>query len=165
MIEICRIINLENKLEDLGLLLHDFRQELASLKMRKINYTLADAKQEWKDYSTNEYEIYLAQENNISLGYAILRIFDQTVWLEQIYLSKQERRKGYATKLLEQANRRANDFGKETAFINVHPNNHKMIKFLAKNGYEVLNLIEVRKLYNKEKISTTIQVGDNSFLY
>ncbi len=40
-----------------------------------------------------------------------------------------------------------------------------MIQFLANNGYDVLNLIEIRKLYNKEKIDSSINVGENSFKY
>lgn len=40
-----------------------------------------------------------------------------------------------------------------------------MIAFLRSKGYTVLNLIEIRKPYKDEKLSTTIQVGKNSFDY
>ncbi len=163
--EIMKVNQKDNYIDNLSLLLLDFRHELALLKKRKLNYSLSDAMTEVSEYLKSDYEIYIAVNSEIPIGYAILKMFDETVWLEQLYVVKPERRNSVATSLLEIANKRAGDYGKETAFIHVHPNNQKMIKFLAKNGYDVLNLIEVRKLYNKEKIETSIKVGENSFLY
>lgn len=48
--------------------------------------------------------------------------------------------------------------GQETVFNYMHLNNDRMIAFLRSKGYTVLNLIEIRKLYKDEKISTTIKV-------
>lgn len=165
MIQIKKLSLDDDYNNDLCFLLFEFRHELALLKKRKLNYSLSDAKTEVSEYLKSDYEIYIAVNSKIPIGYAILKMFDETVWLEQLYVVKLERRNSVATSLLEIANKRAGDYGKETAFIHVHPNNQKMIKFLAKNGYDVLNLIEVRKLYNREKIETSIKVGDNSFLY
>jgi len=166
MVEIIRIIGITEAFNyDITPLLVNFRQELALLKNRQLNYSLADAKAELSDYFSSDYEVFIALESHEVIGYAILRVFDETIWLEQIFVQKDKRRKSVASKLLNIANKRANYYGKETAFINVHPNNHKMIKFLAKNDYNVLNLLEVRKLYNNESTKTKIQVGENSFLY
>lgn len=153
------------KIPTLPELIYDFRHELARLKKKKLNYSLEDATSESNEMLAKDYELYITYQDEKAIAYALLRIFDATVWLEQIYVTKTERRSGIASELLDIANKRANDFGKETAFVNVHPNNDKMIKFLASNGYEVLNLLEIRKLYNKEKIASNIKVGNNSFLY
>jgi len=40
-----------------------------------------------------------------------------------------------------------------------------MIEFLRKNGYSVLNLIELRKPYSGEVLSRKIQVGEHEFDY
>lgn len=165
MLKINKITCKEARLDDLASLLYYFRHELALLKERKLTYSRDDAKEELSDYFTSEYEVYLADKGDKAIAYCILRVFDKTVWLEQLFVLEEARRNKYAGKLLSIANQRANDLGKETAFINVHPNNHKMIKFLASNDYDVLNLIEVRKLYNKEKINSKINVGENSFKY
>lgn len=166
MIEIIKIIGIhEADNYKIAPLLVAFRKELALLKKRKINYDLADAKTELADYFPCDYEFYIALKAKCVIGYAILKVFDETVWLEQLFVEEAERRNSVATKLLNIATKRANDYGKETAFINIHPNNDKMISFLNKNGYNVLNLIEVRKLYNNEAITTNIKVGDKSFLY
>lgn len=165
MIKINKIKLIEDRLGDLSKLLYKFRHELAQLKNRRLSYSLLDAKEELSDYFTPEYEVYLADKAGKAVAYIILRVFDNTVWLEQLFVLEAERKHKYATSLLKIANQKAIDYGKETAFINVHPNNHKMIQFLANNGYDVLNLIEIRKLYNKEKINSKINVGENSFKY
>ena len=41
----------------------------------------------------------------------------------------------------------------------------RMIEFLRSKGYTVLNLIEIRKPYKDEKISTTIKVDKHTFDY
>ena len=46
--------------------------------------------------------------------------------------------------------------GEDTVYNFVHPNNEGMIRFLASKGYTVLNMIEVRKPYKGEKLTTTI---------
>ena len=40
-----------------------------------------------------------------------------------------------------------------------------MIAFLRKRGYTVLNLIEIRKPYQGEKLAQVIQVGEHEFDY
>ena len=40
-----------------------------------------------------------------------------------------------------------------------------MIGFLRSKGYTVLNLIEIRKPYRGEKLTTTIRVDRNTFDY
>ncbi len=165
MMKIIKINSEEKYNNDLSFLLAEFRNELALLKKRKLNYSLSQAVEELAEYFSSDYEIYIAVKSNTIIGYAILKIFDKTVWLDQLFVHKAERRNSVASSLLEIVNKRAVDYGKETAFIHVHPNNHKMLKFLAKNGYDVLNLLEIRKLYNNESINTNIKVGVNSFLY
>ncbi|HMM32285.1 MAG TPA: hypothetical protein PKB13_10965 [Clostridia bacterium] len=40
-----------------------------------------------------------------------------------------------------------------------------MLNFLAKRGYRVLNLIEVRKAYEGESLTQKIPVGEREFDY
>ena len=42
---------------------------------------------------------------------------------------------------------------------------HRMINFLRKRGYTVLNLIEIRKPYEGENLTQTIRVGEHEFDY
>lgn len=47
----------------------------------------------------------------------------------------------------------------------VHPNNDCMIAFLAKRGYDTLNLIEIRKKHADEKQHEKIRIKNNEFKY
>lgn len=44
-------------------------------------------------------------------------------------------------------------------------NNDVMISFLKSKGYDVLNLIEIRKPYEKEDNKEIIQIKNNKFRY
>ena len=87
------------------------------------------------------------------------------VWVESIYTLPEYRGKGIASALFEKAEEIGNKLGNDTVFNYVHPNNNRMINFLRKHGYSVLNLIEIRKPHKNEKLSTTIKVGENEFDY
>ena len=67
--------------------------------------------------------------------------------------------------LFEKAEELARAMGEETVFNFVHPNNRGMIDFLRAKGYTVLNMIEIRKPYKGEQLTTAIPVGDAVFDY
>ncbi len=45
------------------------------------------------------------------------------------------------------------------------PNNDASILMLKKRGYDVLNLIEIRRKLSDEKLTTSIKVGNHDFKY
>ena len=98
-------------------------------------------------------------------GYMVCRIQDDVVWVESIYVKEKYRRLGVATALHDKAEKLAEAYGNETVYNYVHPNNHRMIEFLKKRGYTVLNLIEIRKPYKGERLTQTITVGEHKFDY
>jgi hypothetical protein len=53
--------------------------------------------------------------------------------------------------------------GNDQLYIWVHPDNHRMLKFLKKKGYDVLNLIEVKK--KKPSTSRSISIMGNELRY
>ena len=107
------------------------------------------------------YPIYVCLEDNHVVGYMILKL-DGCVWVEQIYVREDFRRKGVATLFYELAEEISDG---DTLFNYVHPNNDVMISFLKSKGYSVLNLIEIRKPFKGEKNKTKIKVGNNEFDY
>lgn len=80
-------------------------------------------------------------------------------------LSEKSTRQGVAAALHGKAEEIAASYGNDTVYNYVHPNNHRMIEFLRKRGYTVLNLIEIRKPYQNEKLTQTITVGEHEFDY
>ena len=93
------------------------------------------------------------------------RIESEVVWVESIFVREEYRRQGVAAALHGKAEEIAASYGNDTVYNYVHPNNHRMIEFLGKRGYTVLNLIEIRKPYLNEKLTQTITVGEHEFDY
>lgn len=143
----------------------DFRVYLASLKGRKIQQDLTAAQKEINEYIRKGYPVFAIAENGHYQGYAVCRCEDDVVWLESLYVREGERRKQYGTRLLRKAEELAREKGSDTLYIYIHPNNELMISFLASAGYDVLNLIEVRKASPKEKLTGEYQIGDHRYRY
>ena len=67
--------------------------------------------------------------------------------------------------LFRKAEEIAASMGEDTVYNFVHPNNEGMIRFLASKGYTVLNMIEIRKPFTDEKLTTKIHVEEEAFDY
>lgn len=154
--------NDENKISKL---IAQFRVELKSFKGIKLGINIDLAKEEFREYIDANYPIYVAENNNRLLGYLVCRVENNLVWVESLFVLNNFRRKGIASKLYKEAEKISETLGGETVFNYVHPNNDKIIKFLAKMGYDVLNLIEIRKPWKDEILNKEIRILDNLYRY
>ena len=97
--------------------------------------------------------------------FVVFRLKSASVWVESLFVGEEYRWQGVAAALHGKAEEIAASYGNDTVYNYVHPNNHRMIEFLGKRGYTVLNLIEIRKPYQNEKLTQTITVGEHEFDY
>ena len=146
-------------------LIAKFRVELLGLKSVQSSEDVESAKEEFESYIKSQYPIYVYQENGEFLGYLVCRVDGDVVWVESLFVLKEHRRRGIAAALFAVAEELAKSHGNDTLYNYVHPNNDGMISFLSNRGYNVLNLIEVRKKYEDEKTTEKIQVRNNFFDY
>ena len=149
---------------DVANLLANFRVTLRLFKNEITEPDVEDAKDELNYYLEKKYPLYLAIKDDKVVGYILLRV-DGVVWVEHIYILEEYRRQGIASMLYQKGEEYSKNFCDETLFNYVHPNNDVMISFLRKNGYDVLNLIEIRKPFKGEKTTTKIKIGNNEFDY
>lgn len=155
-----------NDEESVAKLIADFRVELRGLKRIKSTPKIDQAKEEFNEYIEAEYPIFVAEDINREIvGYLVCRVEDNLVWAESLFVDTNKRRKGIASDLYKKAEKLATKLGGDTVYNWVHPNNDKIIKFLAKNGYDVLNLIEIRKQRENEVLSQKIIVGNHEYNY
>ncbi len=155
----------ESAAEKLAPLVADFRVTLRSYKCIVSKPDVEAGKEEILEFLRSGYPIFAALEGDKMAGYIVCRIEDTCLWVEQLYVCSDYRRKGIASLLFEKAEKIAASMGEDTVFNYVHPNNEGMIRFLRAKGYTVLNLIEIRKPYKNESLTTTVKVNDNSFDY
>ena len=162
MLELITISEVNDALAEM---VASFRVELRSYK-GFVSRTNVDAgREEMQEYLTAGFPVFAAVVDGEYAGYVVCRVDSDVVWVESIYVKEEFRRHGVATALHSKAEEIAASYGDDTVYNYVHPNNHRMIDFLRKRGYTVLNLIEIRKPYKDEKLTQTIAVGEHEFDY
>lgn len=142
-------------------LVMEFRDYLYHLHGVNHKEAEKDAKKEIDEYLEKGYPIYAISIGGLMIGYAVARIEDDVVWLESLYVREDYRNKGVGKQLFDKIQELTTD----TLYINVHPNNDLMLRFLKTMHYDVLNLVEVRKAYPNETFDETYQVGNHTFQY
>ena len=127
---------------------------------------MARAETDLNDYVKENFPIYIAiDENDEVLGYAVCRIMSGVVWAESLFVRTGDRRKGIGCQLYQSIESLAKEIGNDTVYNWVHPNNEKIINFLRKIGYNVLNLVEIRKKHPGEVLEKKIVVDKFKFDY
>ena len=160
--EIIRITQVNAALAELAAL---FRVELRSYKGIASKPNLEAGREEMEEYLAAGFPVFAAIVDGEYAGYVVCRVDNEVVWVESIFVKEEYRRHGVASALHSKAEEIAASYGEDTVYNYVHPNNHRMIAFMRKRGYTVLNLIEIRKPYAGEKTSQLIQVGEHEFDY
>lgn len=151
--------------EKIAAMAADFRVALRSYRGEASQPDIEAAKEEILEFLNSGWPVFAAEEDGEFAGYIVCRIEEPCLWVEQIFVREGYRRKGTASLLFGRAEELAASMGEETVFNFVHPNNEGMIGFLRSKGYTVLNMIEIRKPYRDEKLTTIIRVADNEFDY
>ena len=142
-----------------------FRVELRSYKGIVSKHNIDAGREEMEEYLAAGFPVFAAIVDGEYAGYVVCRVDSQVVWVESIFVKEEYRHHGVATALHSKAEEIAATYGEDTVYNYVHPNNHRMIEFLRKRGYTVLNPIEIRKPYKGEKLTQTIAVGEHEFDY
>ena len=142
-----------------------FRVELRSYKGITSKPNIEAGREEMEEYLAAGFPVFAATVDGEYAGYVVCRVDSEVVWVESIFVKEEYRRHGIATALHSKAEEIAAFYGENTVYNYVHPNNHRMIEFLRKRGYTVLNLIEIRKPYQGENLTQVIHVGEHEFDY
>ena len=142
-----------------------FRVELRSYKGIVSKPNVDAGREEMEEYLAAGFPVFTAIVDGEYAGYVVCRVDSEVVWVESIFVKDEYRRQGIASALHSKAEEIAAFYGDDTVYNYVHPNNHRMIAFLRKRGYTVLNLIEIRKPYQGEQPTQTICVGEHEFDY
>ena len=142
-----------------------FRVELRSYKGIVSKPNVDVGREEMDEYLSAGFPVFAAIVDGAYAGYVVCRVDSEVVWVESIFVKEEYRRHGIATALHSKAEEIAAFYGENTVYNYVHPNNHRMIDFLRKRGYTVLNLIEIRKPYEGEKLTQKVCVGEHEFDY
>ena len=142
-----------------------FRIQLKAYKGINAQPNIEAGKEEIMELLNSGFPVYAVADDGALVGYIVCRVDAPCLWVEHIYVREEARRKGVATMLFKKAEEIAASMGEDTVYNFVHPNNEGMIRFLASKGYTVLNMIEIRKPFTDEKLTTKIHVEEEVFDY
>ena len=159
------IIKITQATDNLAQMVALFRVELRSYKGIVSKPNVDAGREEMEEYLAVGFPVFAAIVDGEYAGYVVCRVDSEVVWVESIFVKDEYRRQGIASALHSKAEEIAAFYGDDTVYNYVHPNNHRMIAFLRKRGYTVLNLIEIRKPYQGEQPTQTIWVGEHEFDY
>ena len=147
-------------------LLAHFRVTMSRFHGRALPTNFAEADRELLGYEGPGFRIFIGEnEEELPIAFLVCRIDKDVVWAETLFVLPDYRRQGVGSALFKQAQLLAGELGGETVYNWVHPNNERMIAFLRRHGYQVLNMIEIRKPTKNDGDMSRIKVGLNSFDY
>ncbi len=146
-------------------LLADFRVALDALLGEPRPANLQAAAQELEAYEAQRFPIWVAQVGERLVGFLVCRVDQGVVWAEALYVEPAYRRRGIGSQLYAQAEDLAQRLGQPTVYNWVHPNNHAILALLARRGYRVLNLIEVRRPLPGETLAGRLTIAGHTLAY
>ncbi len=147
-------------------LIAEFRLALNALKQSGVLPNNDSARQELHEYLDKGFPIFVAEDDkNKVLGHMVCRVDEDVVWAESLYVPPRARWRGIGSLLCSEAERLAESLGGDTVYNWINPNNSAIIPFLRKRGYNVLNLVEIRRPRKGERLTTKVQVGEYEFDY
>jgi len=142
----------------------EFRVSLSELRGNPKKLDLDAAEEELVAYQTKGYPIYVAEISRTGgVGYLVCRVDGNVVWAESLYVGAKYRRRGIAGALYAKAEVLAQELGGSSPYNWVDPDNEAIIKFLQGRGYDVLNLVELRRPRNGEDTFRKVRVGLHEF--
>jgi len=122
------------------------------------------ARKELSEYERKGYPVYVAQVDGTEIvGYLVCRVDGNVVWAESLFVMPEHRRRRIGSALYAQAEALTAELGGETVYNWVDPDNDAMIELLVGRGYNVLNLIELRRARHGEQPERKIKVGKHEF--
>ena len=147
-------------------LLAHFQVTMSRFHGRPLPTNFVEADRELQRYEGAAYRLFIGEnEEKLPVAFLVCRIEADRVWAEALFVLPDYRRQGVGSALFQHAQMLAEELGGESVYNRVQPNNERMISFLRRHGYRVLNVIEIRKAISDDGDMSGIKVGLNMFDY
>jgi len=89
--------------------------------------------------------IFIAEEHSKLVGFSRIGNWEGTYFIREVFVEESYRRIGVGSKLLVSCEKLVREKGEPSIFLTVEPKNSISINFLKSNGYDTLNMLELRK--------------------
>jgi len=89
--------------------------------------------------------IFVAENSRKLVGFARVQFWDGAYFMREVFVARPFRRKKVGSKLLARCEDLVRKKGETSIYLTVEPKHSVSLNFLAHNGYDTLNMLELRK--------------------
>jgi GNAT superfamily N-acetyltransferase len=109
----------------------------------KLNKEAAD--QVARESLEGKSQIFLAENQSELVGFARVQFWEGAYFVREVFVKKRFRRKGVGSRLLVACEDFALKNGETSLYLTVEPKHSVSIEYLIHNGFDTLNMLELRK--------------------
>ncbi len=111
----------------------------------KLKLDEHEAAETTRESLTGDSHVFVAEEDKKLAGFARVQLWDGAYFVREVYGEKSFRRKNVGSKLLTNCEEFAQTNGESSIYLTVEPKHSVSLQFLIRNGYDTLNMLELRK--------------------
>jgi GNAT superfamily N-acetyltransferase len=89
--------------------------------------------------------VFVCEKQGELVGFARIQFWDGAYFVREVFVKKPFRRKGVGSKLLASCEDFVLKNGETSVYLIVEPKHSVSIQYLIRNGYDTLNMLELRK--------------------
>jgi GNAT superfamily N-acetyltransferase len=89
--------------------------------------------------------VFVAEDRGRLIGFSRVIAWEEAYFIREVYVEEPHRRRGMGSRLLAACEKLVQERGETSIFLTVEPKHSGSIEYLVSNGYDTLNMLELRK--------------------
>jgi len=143
----------EKNFTDLTHLYRDFFNEMREWQgWEQLRLDEKEAEKTAKESQDKNSYIFVAVDSGRLVGFSRIQFWDGAYFIREVFIAKPFRRRGLGSKLLEKCEDLVRKKGETSIYLSVEPKHSVSINFLIHNGYDTLNMFELRKDFTQTSL-------------
>lgn len=135
-----------NDFNDLARLYRDFFNEMREWQgLEQLKLDEKEAVETAKESLDSNSQMFVAEDYGKLVGFARIQLWDGAYFMREVFVAKSFRRKNVGSKLLARCEDFVRKNGETSIYLTVEPKHSVSLNFLIHNGYDTLNMLEIRK--------------------
>lgn len=135
---------------DLACLYRDFFDEMREWQgWEKLKLSEEGAMEIVKESLNKSSWVFVAEDSGKLVGFARVQLWDGAYFVREVFVAKLFRRKNVGSKLLAKCENHVRKGGETSIYLTVEPKHSVSLSFLIRNGYDTLNMLELRKDFSQ----------------
>jgi len=136
----------KNDFSELAELYIEFFNEMREWQgWEQLKLDSEEAKKTVKESLDKNSMVFVSEDSGKLVGFARVQHWDGAYFVREVFVAKLFRRKGVGSKLLARCEDFARKNGETSLYLTVEPKHSVSLEFLIQNGYNTLNMLELRK--------------------